>query len=102
MRFLPVSVYRNDGHDATNGGVTSEYGLKMVVPVPDGHVTQEDVDNNGYLILEPGEKGGEPNFSPAGIEGWTMFGGNFVYTSDSRFSRVYGHRPVAVHDRQEW
>jgi hypothetical protein len=29
---------------------------------------------------------------------WTMFGGNFVYTSDSRFP---SNSPIAVHDRVE-
>lgn len=101
-RYLPVSVYRDKGTDCTNGGVTSpRFDIYMVVPCPDGHITREDVDTRGYLILEPRELGGVTNLVPAGLEGWKMFGGNFVYTSDSRFSRVYGHAPVAVHDRVE-
>lgn len=32
---------------------------------------------------------------------WIMFGGNFVYTSDSRFSEYCGDRPLPVHDRIE-
>jgi hypothetical protein len=46
---------------------------------------------------------------PIGLEGeWTMFGGAFVYASDSRFSEAvrklsgYDHGfPVALHDRVE-
>ena len=101
MSYLPVTVYRDDSPDSTNGGITSEYGLKFVVPCPDGHISKDDIAKRNYLILEVGEKGGELNFTPAGLAGWSMFGGNFVYTSDSRFSRLYGNSPVAVHDRQE-
>jgi hypothetical protein len=46
---------------------------------------------------------------PIGLENkWTMFGGAFVYTSDSRFNAAveklsgYNHSfPVALHDRVE-
>lgn len=32
---------------------------------------------------------------------WVMFGGNYVCTSDSRFSEWCGSRPLPVHDRIE-
>jgi hypothetical protein len=38
----------------------------------------------------------EPIDPPTGV-GW-MAGGNFIWTSDSRFPSDY---PIAVHDRQE-
>ncbi len=101
MNYLPVTVYRNDGPDSTLGGVTSEYGSCLVVPCSDGHITEDDIANHDYVVLNVGEKGGEINFTPAGLSGWTMFGGNFVFSNDSRYSRLYGHRPIAVHDRQE-
>lgn len=100
-RYLPVEVYRTKGRDCTLGGVTCNDLNYLVVPCADGHITEEDVVSRGYIVLVPGEKGGCANFVPEGVEGWSMFGGNFVYTSDSRFSRVYGNQPVAVHDRFE-
>ena len=100
-RYLPVSVYRSAGSDCTLGGVTATDEPYLVVPCPDGHVTEEDVADRGYTVLVPGHKGGLLNFTPEGVEGWSMMGGNFVYTSDSRFSRLYGSSPIAVHDRFE-
>ena len=29
------------------------------------------------------------------------FGGNFLYSTDSRFSETYGHRPLPVHDNYD-
>jgi len=82
-------------------GVTSNEDNYLVVPCHDGHITEEQVAERSYVVLIPGHKGGQLNFVPEGVEGWSMMGGNFVYTSDSRFSRLYGHAPVAVHDRFE-
>jgi len=102
MKYLPVSVYRSAGQDCSLNGVTSVAGVKLVVPCADGHISEEDVADRGYVKLVPGELGGRINFAPEGTENvWTMFGGNFVYTSDSRFSRAYGGAPVHVHDRIE-
>lgn len=100
-RYLPVSVYRSAGSDCSLNGVTSNDELYLVVPCPDGNITEEDVAGRGYVVLVPSSKGGLANFVPEGVEGWSMMGGNFVYTSDSRFSREYGSSPVAVHDRFE-
>jgi hypothetical protein len=36
-----------------------------------------------------------------GVTSDTMFGGNFVYTTDSRFKELYGSNPIHVHDRIE-
>lgn len=100
-RYLPVSVYRSAGSDCSLNGVTATDDLYLVVPCPDGHITEEDVATRSYVVLVPSSKGGQANFVPEGVEGWSMMGGNFVYSCDSRFSRAYGHAPVAVHDRFE-
>lgn len=100
-RYLPVNIYRTTAYgDCSLGGVTC-VDNDLVVPCPDGHLTEEDVARHGYIKLEVGEAGGVMHFRPEGETGWTMAGGNFVYTPDSRFSRLYGNRPVSVHDRVE-
>ena len=100
--YLLVFVYRNDLGDCTNNGVTSpQFNHKFVVPCEYGNITEEDVAKAGYVVLEPGINGGVLNFRPRGEKGWTMAGGNFVYTSDSRFRRTYGTAPISVHDRVE-
>ena len=103
-RFISVDVYRSAGRDCSLGGVTSNDTYSLYVPVTDGHITLDDIENDRRpsVILIPGERGGCKNFKPEiDDNSHSMFGGNFVYTSDSRFSRAYGHAPVAVHDRFE-
>lgn len=40
--------------------------------------------------------------TPGRMDKWTMFGGNFIYTSDSRYREVVGiPYPIGVHDRVE-
>lgn len=101
-RFLLVFAYCNDLGDCTNNGVTSpKHGNRLYVPHPQGPTLLEDIEDKKAVILEPGEAGGHLHFKPRGAKGWTMAGGNFVYTSDSRFSNLYGRQPVSVHDRIE-
>ena len=103
MNYLPVDVY-NSGYDCTNGGVTATHANKLVVPCQSGHITEQEVEARGYIVLElqPAKVQGYPgSFKPRGDERWLMFGGNFVYTSDSRFSETYGPHPIKVHDRYE-
>lgn len=47
---------------------------------------------------------GEPyrSLRPFGIgDLWSMFGGNYAASSDSRWCRLFGHSAVAIHDRME-
>lgn len=105
MNYLPVNVYTSGGYDCTAGGVTHRMPERLVVPCEDGHITLEDVANRGYVVLElkTMNVGGRESvsFKPEGIRGHSMFGGNFVYTSDSRFAKKYGRQPIHVHDRVE-
>lgn len=98
--WLTVSVYRNaDGSDCTLGGITGQVST-LYVPHPGGPIHNPAE----ALRLVPREKGGQLNFVPlrADLEGsWSMFGGNFVFSSDGRFVARYGAQPVAVHDRVE-
>lgn len=44
----------------------------------------------------------EPPDAKGHTKTWWMHGGNFVYSSDSRFQQVLGvYGPIAVHDRRE-
>lgn len=97
-----VNIYRHAGPDTSNHGVSQKMetmllvgpGIPKVFPVADRPVLQL-VKKNGtgkfHLIAEPDA------LPEAGNIGW-MFGGNFVYSSDSRFP---SRTPIPVHDRQE-
>lgn len=101
MKTIPVNVF-TDGDDCTNGGVSSRYN-RLYLAVEDGWF---DVPEDDPRLLVPITRHfgfgdyihAEPVIGrPDGCVG-PMFGGNFVYTSDSRFPSPY---PIPVHDRFE-
>jgi len=102
--YIRVDVYKNtDMCDCTNNGVSATD--KLVVQQENGNLTLEQVRADGYIIMDILCKSRvEENYfyaKEAGQQTWTMMGGNFIYSSDSRFRRTYGDRPLPVHDRIE-
>lgn len=105
---LIVSVYKDadSNYDCTMNGVTSRF-TKMCVTNVDGPFDPSD-DCPAVKLVE-GNLPGTAKIVPEECEGkWSMFGGNYAATSDSRFSeaiesivggRFYG--AVPVHDRVE-
>lgn len=105
LKGLTVNVLRHaDGSDCTMGGETSRYTrMTLVDPKIDGifeetedcpalHIVRRMIGGTEYRHAVPVDQ----------IDRQTMFGGNFVHTSDSRVSRAcppYGVLPV--HDRCE-
>jgi hypothetical protein len=59
--------------------------------------TEEEAIKDGIPVFVVGEKGGRMNLTPKGETRWTMFGGNFAYSSDSRCPS----HPIHIHDRIE-
>lgn len=104
--YISVNVYKNGNGDCSNGGVTSDPSNTLVVAVNGGNISAEEVEEYGYIELvplEPAYPGCPLRFGVKGLEkNGTMFGGNFVYSSDGRFSRAWGNYPISVHDRVEW
>ena len=108
-----VSVYRDasDSYDCTAGGMTnSKTGVSQLCIINiDGPFTP--TDDQPAAMIEAGPLGSvrivpaTPRWERAGSR---MFGGNFAYTSDSRFGsavkEITGAEcagPVAIHDRYE-
>lgn len=103
MNGMMCNVYRRPGNDCTNGGVTSlarcpggrallvGLGVPQLFEPTEGEPTLMLVEARGGLIARPADP------LPAGHVGW-MSGGNFIYTSDSRFP---SRQPIPVHDRSE-
>ena len=106
-KTLPVYVYRSPLGDCTNGGLSASLQI-MCLACPDGWLDVEDDDprllrleardfhrrkSPPYLVAIPVNPGlpTEKNVGP-------MFGGNFIWTSDSRFPGDY---PIPIHDRWE-
>lgn len=114
-KAMIAEIYKPaDGLDCTNKGVTSNATKALIVgPVlrverdtktEAAAIPEIFVDRGTYpvLRLEIRHDGSYVVAVPADIpEGtWTMFGGNFVYTPDSRLRDICAY-PIPVHDRIE-
>lgn len=101
-RGIPVSILKaGDTGDCTNGGVTS--GATRAILVGEGLPELFDA-GPGEPLLRLEDRGRHgfravPAKKQNGAVG-PMFGGHFVWTSDSRF-RAIAPYPVPVHDRYE-
>lgn len=119
---LIVSVFRAaDRADCTSGGISSRASRLCLVNVPGPFKPSEECpaamlmpNVYGTARIVPCVKaepvaGGPVNFDGwQAAPGWHMMGGNYAFTSDSRFSqavealtgaRFFG--TVPIHDRQE-
>ncbi len=110
QRYISVDIYRHGTYDCTAGGVTAAANCSpntiFVVPCKDGNWTEEEVNTRpGFVVLEIEKRnfnGEYVNLRPADAgKAWTMFGGNFAWSSDSRFRQYVSERPLPVHDRIE-
>jgi len=102
LEALPVQVYKSSLGDSSSNGITSKNDRLLLVfdGLSSPFKTNEDED---YLVLIKRNIGGKEYLSAKPqslIESNThsMFGGNFIFTSDSRFPSSY---PIPVHDRVE-
>lgn len=98
---LSVSVYLFPLGDATNRGLSSgKKSLNLVGPaVKRGPIEIEDGED--YLVCEYRERFDDYIAVPKSLRDagkWPMFGGNFAYTSDSRFP---ADAPIKIFDRVE-
>jgi hypothetical protein len=92
---LRVEIYRSAvGWDATNGGISSVHSdmaiyLEAAVARADDDVLVLVKHRNGLRAVP---------YSLWHDRRWVMFGGNFCFTSDSRFP---SDQPIKVFDRVE-
>ena len=103
MSNILTFVLRNPLGDSTANGLTSK--VNQVDLHYGDTVDLADLDNipDDELVLVERQLFGEEAWYavPAGIyksNKHSMFGGNFIHTSDSRFP---GRAPIPVHDRVE-
>lgn len=109
VKGLHVSVFRWSLSDCTNHGVTSKAVDAILVGLgSDAEVTTAGPNDVVLqLVTRPLDRWrsdrkyfhAEPLLKAPGK--WYMAGGNFVYSSDSRFNEATAGYPLAVHDRVE-
>jgi hypothetical protein len=104
MKGLLVALYETkDRINCSNGGISSRCKNVLLVGIgipeileeseehPPVHIVEREVYGEKYLTAYPIEP------CPSNKAGY-MFGGTFIYSSDSRFPATY---PVPLHDRTE-
>jgi len=96
-----VYVYRNSLGDCTNNGLTSKVDGVMLHYGTDVNI--DEIPDNELVLIQRTLWGKQANYAvPVGVYKsghHQMAGGNFVYTSDSRFPES---APISVHDRVEY
>ena len=107
---LLVYVYRSPLGDSTAGGITSKFDKVVIVGsgIPEVFLPSNDapavyldtinaVRGRKKIYASPVDKTKEK-------DGTWMFGGNFIYSSDSRFVALTDDgNPIPVHDRfEDW
>lgn len=104
VRVLRCEVFKSHFGDCSNGGISSKYNEVYLI-CPEGNM-EVDADNPRLVELVKRELGGEKHWYIKPYETdtkkWWMFGGTFIYSSDSRF-REYCETDTAMkfHDRHE-
>lgn len=106
IKCIGVGVLRRTGVDCTNNGVSSRFD-EVLIPCEGGYVeVDEDDPPENLCYVARTMFCGElyVHLKPVGtLKKWSMAGGNFAYSCDSRFSYLIGNGgyPVAIHDRVE-
>lgn len=101
-RGLIVDVYKTGMRDCSNGGISSKVDKMILIGsgVPEIFTPSEDCPAI-YLSEIMGQPIAIPKSTIEGkIDG--MFGGNFIYSCDSRFRNQVNEYPIRVHDRFEY
>ena len=105
MKGLIVNIYHNEHGDFTIEGLSSRHDTLTLIgegiegPFEPGDespavtLVKRDIGGEIYIHAVPCDKNANP------LPGWYMAGGNFIYTSDSRFP---SRQPISIHDRQEF
>ena len=103
QRGLPAEVFRSDLGDCTNGGISSERRELYIIGCETSPFFPADLRQ--CVQLESRDIMGECYVSAKPLvyrKRWYMAGGNFLYTSDSRYKELTGiSYPVSIHDRYE-
>lgn len=99
-RGLLVSIYGpRDGGNCSNGGISLRHTKAILTGEGIAEIFQP-TDSAPEVQLMPALGGGVGYRAvPAAVsDRWSMFGGCFIYSSDSRFP---ADQPIALHDRVE-
>jgi len=100
---LTAEVYRNSLGDCTNGGVSADRRELYILAETKGPSEPQDIRECVYPLWRRASGGWYVVCKPASFQKRRyMMGGNFLYTSDSRFREIARSKyPIPIHDRYE-
>ena len=101
---LLVTVYKMPDCDCTNKGMSHDKTQLILIGEGIPEIFEGD-ETNTVVLVERNLKSFDGKYlhvEPVNYDNdhkpWFMAGGNFIYTSDSRFPNKY---PISIHDRVE-
>ncbi len=95
---LLVWVYRGLGGDCTNGGISSAYDRLILVGDGVPEIFESDSKAPAVRLIKREVFGKKLIQCTDAEKGFGMFGGNFIYSCDSRFP---SDSPIKIMDRYE-
>ena len=102
IKQYKTSIRTYDKGDCTNGGISAER-RELYILDSDGPFEPSDIRE--CVIVERKMILGHEHINAKPVycqNKWYMMGGNFLYTSDSRFREYTGlSYPIPIHDRYE-
>ena len=103
QRGLCTKIFRSEFGDCTNGGISGEAKKLYILGCKTSPIFPTDLRQ--CVMIEERDIMGEHYVNTRPIvhpKRWYMAGGNFLYTSDSRYKEITGiSYPIAIHDRYE-
>ena len=101
IKGLNCNVYKFPLGECTNNGLSSKHTSLLLVGdgIERGPFSPEDGED--YLVCEYRPQFKDYIATPKSLKDsgkWAMFGGNFIYSSDSRFP---ANAPIKIFDRVE-
>ena len=102
MTGLSANIFKSSLGDCTNNGFSSTRDDVIVFSedIERGNISLDEVRDD-YLVIVGGPYGTVRAIPKSLLNSEYMFGGNFVYTSDSRFSKLNNGNPIKIFDRVE-
>ena len=96
---VSVNTFRSSLGDCTNNGVSSRIDDFILIAQDDlNDYIDKDTENVLVVVDGPYDTLRAVPYDLFNRDVWYMFGGNFVYTSDSRFP---SDSPIKIFDRVE-
>lgn len=98
---MMVEVYRHGVRDCTANGISKHHSRLLLVGTGVAEIFEESEDMPTVELIPAVKRGKTIHVKPLEEKRWCMFGGNFVYSSDSRFSELNNGNPIKIFDRIE-